>query len=48
VEAGEIAFLKHTTVDEMTSNRYDFSESFFFYACCYAVMLISDFTIQPS
>ncbi|KDR17893.1 melanotransferrin isoform X2 [Zootermopsis nevadensis] len=25
VETGEIAFLKHTTVDEMTSNRFDFS-----------------------
>lgn len=25
VEAGDIAFLKHTTVDEMTSTRFDFS-----------------------
>ncbi|PNF26743.1 Melanotransferrin [Cryptotermes secundus] len=25
VEAGEIAFLKHTTVEEMTSNQFDFS-----------------------
>jgi hypothetical protein len=33
VEAGEIAFLKHTTVDEMTSNRFDFSEFFLYFMC---------------
>jgi hypothetical protein len=33
VEAGEIAFLKHTTVEEMTSNRFDFSE-FLIYILC--------------
>jgi hypothetical protein len=31
VEAGDIAFLKHTTVDEMTATRFDFSENLLFY-----------------
>lgn len=26
VEAGEIAFLKHTTVNEMTTSKFDFSK----------------------
>jgi Transferrin. len=34
VEAGDIAFLKHTTVDEMTSTKFDLSEKVLFYTLC--------------
>jgi len=34
VEKGDIAFLKHTTVDEMTSTRFDLSENRLFYTLC--------------
>jgi len=34
VEAGDIAFLKHTTVDEMTSTRFDLSENHLFRTLC--------------
>jgi len=33
VEVGDIAFLKHTTVDEMTSTRFDLSENRLFHTC---------------
>ena len=34
VEKGDIAFLKHTSVDEMTSTRFDLSENHLFYTLC--------------
>lgn len=47
VETGEIAFLKHTTVDEMTSNRFDFSENIFFmfYANLYVNFTFNNLTL---
>lgn len=44
VEAGDIAFLKHSTVDEMTSSRFDFSENLLFYALhtVFVTLLIDD------
>jgi hypothetical protein len=43
VETGEIAFLKHTTVDEMTSNRFDFSEKICLY---FALIFYVNFTFH--
>jgi hypothetical protein len=43
VEAGEIAFLKHTTVDEMTSKSYDFSETFYTLCLFYYLFHISQY-----